>query len=180
VTGPGQIVEAAAGWRDLLRRRPGWQGRFDLSRQGLKVAGGLYLVAVVLNVALQMILAGQITPLQLVANLAINLLPLLGLGLGVAITVLALRQRGALYPLLVPATFALAFALLIGMPLSLIELPIGPLLLIGLAYLLVRLGQAACGFGLRTSIAFAALCLVLLVALPAILYMLLAAIPGVS
>jgi hypothetical protein len=175
-----EIRQALLGWRDLAQFRPGWRARFVPTPEGLRTAATFYGLAVVLNVGLQMAIAGQAGVAQVVVNLGLNVVPLAGLALAVAASLWALGLGERLFAVLVPATWALAFALIAGMPLSLLQLPAGALLLIALAYLYYRLGRAACAFPPGLGAAFAAICLVLLVALPLSLYMLVAAVPGLS
>lgn len=173
-----QIWNAALGWRDLLRGDPGWRRRFVPTREGLGPAMVAFLVVIALNIVVQAVGAEGVTPLAILVNLIVNLLPLVGLGLAIAATVLVLGLRPVFYDLLIPAVYALSLMLLVGLPLSFTDLPVGPVLLLGLGYLLVKLGQAAAEMKLTLAIAFAGLCLLLLVALPLSLYMVIAPGPG--
>lgn len=175
-----EIQEAMLGWRDIAQRRPGWQARFRPTPEGLRAAVVFYALAVVLNVAMQMLLARQFTVPQVIVNLLLNFAPLAGLLIGVWGSLVALRRLPALLDVLVPATWALGFLLIVGLPLTLLPLPTGPLLLLALAYLYYLLVRTACGFSAGLAIAFAAVCLVLLVAVPSSLYMLVANLFGLS
>ena len=75
--------------------------------------------------------------------------------------------------LLVPATYALAFILLIGLPLSLFFGNVFANAMLGaLGYMLYRAARDIAKLGIGVSIAFAVLAIAVLVALPIGLYML--------
>lgn len=168
----------AKGWRALLTGHGDWRAFFDLSFGGLLGALLFYLLVVAINLMVQLSGAEMVALSALLTNVIANLLPAAGLIIAVLVSQAFLRLKGSLFALLVPGLYALSLALLVGLPLSLIGIPVGPVLLLVLGYLLFRLASAAAGLGLRLSIACAALCIVLLVALPLSLYMVIAPGPG--
>lgn len=175
-----EIAQAVFGWRDLLQRQKGWHTRFRLDAGGLRSALTLFAAASVLNVLLQMLLARQFTVLQVLVNLALNVAPVAGLIVAVWGTLFALQRLEALFAVMVPAVWALAFAMIAGLLLTLLPLPSGVLLVVGLGYLYYRLGRMACGFSFGVGLSFAFVSVLLLVAVPLTLYMLVAALPGIS
>ena len=102
-----------------------------------------------------------------------NALPLLGIGLVIQLTVQFLRLGTSFNALFVPAVYALAFILAFGLPLSLFADSIFANAMLGaLGYMRYREARDIAKFGIGLSIAFAALSIVALVALPYGLYML--------
>ncbi len=162
---------AAIGWLDLIANRPGATEHFNASRVGLVNATGMYLAFVLLNLLVQSALAGTVSWEQLLLGLILNGLPLFGFWLVVAATsrLLSVPRLG----LMVPGTYAMGFVLLIGLPLSLLgDMNFSYALLGALGYMLYRAGRVIGALSIGTSIAFALLSIVALVAMPIGLYML--------
>jgi hypothetical protein len=174
----GEAVQAALGWRDLLFRRADWQARFRLSPEGLATAIGVYVIVVVINLLVLLLGAQPEALTGVVVNLALNVLPVVGLIAAIAGSAAVLQKAQHTFPLLVPAVHGLALMLLLGVVLALSGVPAGPLLLVLFGYMLYRLGRAAASFSPALSIAFSALCVLALVALPLTLYMVIAPGPG--
>jgi hypothetical protein len=174
----GEAVQAALGWRDLLFGGADWRGRFRLNAEGLATAIAVYVIVVAINLLVQTLGADLAALSGIAVNLALNVLPVIGLIAAIAGSAVALHATAHTFALLVPAVHALALMLLCGALLSLAGISIGPVLLVVLGYMLYRLGRAEAGFGLPLSIAFSALCVLVLVALPLTLYMVIAPGPG--
>jgi len=175
---PRAFRGAIEGWGELLRNRVGWRDGFDFGPSGLLAAFTWYFLLVVGTIVIQFMRGGRGTVEQVLLTTAINILPVVGIAIAIGLSIFALRAKTSFNALLVPALYAMTFMLILGIPLSFIEVPTGPLLLALLGYALYREGRAIAGFPVTLSIAFAALCVVLLVALPLSLYMVSATGPG--
>ena len=174
-----QFNDAAAGWYKLVMRQPGWRERFTLTRRGLLVALGGYFGVVVLAILIQGAIAGTATFTGLLLSLLANTMPLAGIVLALLVTVAFLRIKVPVIDMLVPAVHALTFLLLGGFVLAIVGGILAPVLLALLAYMIYRGGREILGLSVGFSLAYMALSIVLLVALPMSLYMLVApGLPG--
>ena len=173
-----ELWDAAAGWYELLSARPEAAERFNLTRRGLGIALGFYLLMVVATLAAQGLM-GQLAGLSDVAmSAAVNVLPLLGVALVILITLALLRLDLSFTTLAVPAIYAMTFMGLVQLPLSLWTGGLfSTAILALLAYMFYRAGRHVGKMSVGVSIAFAALSIIALVALPAGLYILLVPAP---
>jgi hypothetical protein len=174
----GEAVQGVLGWRDLMLLRGDWRSRFRLGPEGLATAVGVYVIVVVINLLVLLLGAQPEALAGVFVNLALNVLPVVGLVAAIACSVAVLQKTQHTFALLVPAVHGLALVLLLGVVLAFSGIPAGPALLALYGYMLYRLGRAAGGFSLALSIAFSALCVLVLVALPLTLYMVIAPGPG--
>jgi len=167
-----QFNEAAVGWYRLVMRRPDWREHFVLTRQGLFVALAGYFGIVVLAILIQGAISGTADFGRLGVNLIANAMPLLGAVLAIILTVAILRLKVPIIDMLVPATHALTLLLIAGFVLAIVGGILAPVLLALLAYMFYRGGREILGLSIVFALAYAALSIVLLVALPMSLYML--------
>jgi hypothetical protein len=173
-----QFNNAAAGWYKLVMRQEGWRERFVLTRQGLWVAFAGYFGIVVLAILIQGALSGTADPGRLAASVVANSLPLVGAILAIVITVLILQVKVPMIEMMVPAVHALTLLLLAGFVLTIIGGILAPVLLALLGYMFYRGGREILSLSIVFALGYAALSIVLLVALPMSLYMLWAPGPG--
>jgi hypothetical protein len=174
-----QFNNAAAGWYKLVMRQEGWRERFVLTRQGLWVAFAGYFGIVVLAILIQGALSGTADPGRLAASVVANSLPLVGAILAIVITVLILQVKVPMIEMIVPAVHALTLLLLAGFVLTIIGGILAPVLLALLGYMFYRGGREILSLSIVFALGYAALSIVLLVALPMSLYMLVApGLPG--
>lgn len=166
------LRQAVYGWIMLLRGEAGWQQRFRLGPAGLSTALVLFYLCAFLAIVLASLELGVPTLRGVLDIMLVHTLWLLALAVGVFGTRRVLRDRGPALGVLVPGVYALIFYLILGTLISLTLGPLLPLVWLGLAFLLYRLGRAAGGWGSGASAAFALLTLMLLVGLPLTLYML--------
>lgn len=168
------LGDAAIGWLDLVGgRSPGT--RFRANRSGLIVAIGYYVVAVLLVLFVQAQTQFSTLPTidQAVISLLFNAIPLLVVYLIAFITVRLLKPAAGLLDILVPATYGLTLIIAVGLPLSLFSGNQVSAALHGLyGYMLYRLARETGKFNIGSSIAYAGLSVLLLVAVPVALYML--------
>jgi hypothetical protein len=169
-----ELWGAVVGWYELLSARPEAARHFNLTRRGLGIALGFYLLMVVVTLATQALM-GQLAGLSdVVMSAAVNVLPLLGVALVILITIALLRLNLSFTALAVPAIYAMTFMGLVQLPLSLWTGGLfSTAILALLAYMFYRDGRQVGKMSIGVSIAFAALSIIALVALPAGLYMLL-------
>lgn len=172
MTIPDQFANAARGWTALTLGRPGWREQFVLTRQGLLVAIGGYFGAVLFGILFQSLFIGVPNILELLASVGINALPLLGMIGSIVITVVALQIKRPAIDMLVPGVHAVTFLLLLGYIVSIFGAGLSTLLLGLLGFMLYRAGREILGLSPPLALAFMALTIVLLVALPTGLYML--------
>ena len=167
-----ELKQAAIGWLDIIANRPGGAERFNRSGRGLINAVAFYFLLVLFTILVQGVSTSFPTYSQIFTGLLVNALPLLGVALVIVATIRALGAGIPVNALLVPATYALAFVLLIGLPLSLFFGNIFANAMMGaLGYMLYRAARDIAKFGIGISIAFAVLTIAVLVALPIGLYM---------
>jgi hypothetical protein len=173
-----QFYEAARGWYKLVMRQHGWREHFALTTQGLLVALAGYFGIVILAILIQGALSGTADLGRLAASLLANSLPLVGAILAIAITVIFLKLKVPMIDMMVPAAHALTLLLLAGFVLTIVGGILAPVLLALLGYMFYRGGREILGLSIVFALAYAALSIVLLVALPMSLYMLWAPGPG--
>ena len=166
------IKQAAIGWLDLIANRPGAAERFNSGGRGLATAVVFYFLMVLFTILVQGVSVSFPTYEQIFLGLLVNALPLAGVALVVVATVRLLRVQVTVNALMVPAVYALAFLLLIGLPLSLFFGNLFAKAMMGvLGYMLYRAARDIAKLGIGISIAFAVLAIALLVALPIGIYM---------
>lgn len=173
-----QFRDAALGWYALAIHRADWRGKFVTTRDGLLVALAGYFVIVVIAILIQGITTGIPGVMEVVTGVLINALPVLGVLIALVVTRQTLRLTVPLLDMLVPAIQALTLLLIAGFALSLFGGALGAVLFGLLGYLLFRGGREILGLGFALALSYAGLSIVLLVALPASIYMLLAPGPG--
>jgi hypothetical protein len=162
---------AGLGWLELISGRETWRGRFQLDSRGLGFALLFYLVVILVLIVGSGLIAGALPSYpDIFWVVVVNALPVALLGLCFYLTTVALRVDVPLLVYLVPTTYALAFLLVLSFLLGLLGGSFGPAVLGMLAYMMYRLARLGAGLGIATSIAFAALCVVALVALQLGLY----------
>jgi hypothetical protein len=178
VTALGHFNMAARGWYLITLGRPGGRELFVPTWQGLLVAIAGYFGAVLLGIVFQSLLIGVPNILELLAGLGINALPLIGFVAATLGTIAALRVQRHPLEMLVPGIHAITMLLIAGFLMSAVLPGLASLLLGLLLFMLFRAGREILGLNFALALAYAALTIVLLVALPTSLYMLMG--PGPS
>lgn len=168
-----EVKQAAIGWLDIIANRAGGAERFNTSSRGLGAAVAFYFLMVLFTLLVQGVSISFPSYDRIFFSLVVNGLPLVGVALVILATVRLLRVDMPVNALLVPATYALGFLLLIGLPLSLFFGNIFANAMLGaLGYMLYRAARDIAKLNIGISIAFAVLAIAVLVALPIGLYML--------
>lgn len=175
MTAIAELRDAVIGWRDMLASRPEGADRFTATLPGLGNALIFYLLAILLTLAVQSMVWGLPGLQEAYVTIAVNALPLLGIALAIGFTLAAARPRATFNKLAVPIVYGLTFVLVLQLPLTLVAVGglLANLVLVILGYLFYRVARDAGKMSAGISIAFAALSIVALVALPGGLYMLL-------
>jgi hypothetical protein len=173
-----QIRFAGLGLLELIAAKPTWRGRFVNTRGGLTVALVFYFAIVVVAIFMRGLVTTVPTYAEVFVGVMINALPVLGLFLAVLAAILIFQLKTPTFDLLVPGVHALAWLLLVGIPLSFLSSTFATATLGMLGYIMYRAGREIAGLGIGPAIVFAVLCVVVLVALPLTLYMLMAPGPG--
>jgi hypothetical protein len=172
VTILGDAKDAVVGWLDIIAGRPGGGERFNATQAGLVRALIWYFLLVLLTVLVQGLSLGMPASSEVFTAVMVNALPLLGVYLVILVTVRLFRLAIPVNALLVPAIYAMAFILAIGLPLSLLGGGMFANAMLGaLGYMFYRAGRDIAKLGIGVAIAFAVLSIVVLVALPIGLYM---------
>jgi hypothetical protein len=166
------IKQAGIGWLDLIASRAGGAERFNSSGSGLATAVVFYFLMVLVTIIVQGVSVSFPTYEQVFLGLVVNALPLAGVALVIVATVRLLRVQVPVNAIMVPAVYALAFLLLVGLPLSLFFGNLFANAMMGvLGYMLYRAARDIAKLGIGTSIAFAVFAIAVLVALPIGIYM---------
>lgn len=174
----GELGAAVRGWWNLLSSKPQGADHFNPTNSGLINALGFYVAIVLLAIGVDGYINQLSTTTAIANGMLANLLPLIAVAIVIFATITVLRLDVAYLDLLVPAIYALGFILLIGIPFALLTAGAYSAVLLGaLGYMLFRLGREIGRMNVGISMAFAALSIVALVALPLALYMLTTPVP---
>lgn|GEM_PF-1786635 len=172
------LSNSIRGWADIVTGKPDAIDNFRLNGSGLAVAFGWLVVGVLLSAAAQSAAVG-------VPSFSVLLLGLAGQGLTIAILALVMAQtlrlirlKLPLKVLFVPLLYALSYMFVVAVPLGLLGPLAGGLVVVAVGLLIYRAARVLAGMGLALSMAFAVLCIVVLVIVPNALYMLFSEIPS--
>lgn len=173
-----ELTASFRGWAEILARKPGAGEQFRTDASGVVIASITLLIAILLSVAAQSAVVGIPTLAQLVFGLIGQAITIGLLAFAMARTLRFLRLKAPLNALLVPVLYALAYMFVVSIPLTLIGPNAALIAVFGLGYLIYRAGRQLAAMTLGVSIAFAMLCVIVLVVVPNALYMLLSLLPS--
>jgi hypothetical protein len=173
-----ELRQSFRGWAEILAAKPAAGAYFRTDAIGLATALGWFLVALLLSVAGQSAANGMPSLAQFSFGLLAQAVTLALLGITMAQTLRFLKLATPLNVLLVPAVYALAAMFIVAIPLSLIGPNAALLAVLAVAYFIFCSGRALAGMSLGIAIAFAVLCLIVLVVVPNALYIVLIQIPS--
>lgn len=172
------LSESFRGWAEIVAGRDDAARRFRLTGSGPLVAYGWLLVAVLLSVAAQSVAVDRVPSIvQLLLGLVGQAITLGVLALVMAKTLHFIKLQVPLNRLLIPVVYALAYMFVVSVPLTLLGPYTGILAVLAVGYLIFAGARRLAGMGLSTAIAFAVLCVIVLVVVPNALYILLAEVP---
>lgn len=164
---------ALLGWLDLIAGRKDVADKFTLSRAGLINATGAYFAVVLLSLAVAAVLGQNPGFIGAAVAIVLNAMPLAAIWLVIwGATALLHPVSGAL-SLLVPATYAMAFILVLRLPLQFVAPGVFSNALLGaLCFMLLRGARGVAGFGIGAALGYALVCAVALVLTTIGVYML--------
>jgi hypothetical protein len=168
-------------WRGLALTVAGKReaaGMFNPTLAGLMVALGWFLVALLLSAAAQSAAIGLPSLMELAVGVLIQAVTVAALALVTAQSLHFLRLDVPATQLFVPMVYCMALIQILAIPLTLLG-PNAQLIAVFVLGLLVwRAGVVVAGMRNGIAIAFALLCLMVLVVVPNALYMLFLVIPS--
>lgn len=173
------LTNSIRGWGEVVAGKPGAIANFRLRGSGPVIAFGWLLVAILLSVAVQSAAIGVMpsTP-QLLLGLFGQAVTVAVLGVATAQTLHFLKLDVPLNTLFIPMVYALAYMFVVSVPLTLFGQVTGLLAIIGVAVLISRGAVVLAGMRTGVSIAFAIVCVIVLVVVPNALYILFLQIPS--
>lgn len=173
----GDLTRSFAGWTAIIAGRPEARDAFRTDAGGFLAAATTLAVAILLSLAAQSAGAGMPTLFQLLFAVAAQALTMTLLVVAVVRLLRFLRADVPPNVLLVPILYALAYAFVIGIPLTLLG-PLALLVPLALAGLIWRAGMVMAGMSPVAALAVALACVIVLVVVPNALYMLLLLVPS--
>ena len=165
------LAMTVAGKRDAA-------SQFNPTPSGLLIALGWFGLAILLSAAAQSAALGLPSPMQLAIGIFIQAVTVTALALVTAQSFRFLRLELPVTALLVPIVYCMALAQVLAIPLSLLGPNAQLVAVFGLGVLIWRAGVVVGGLRNGVAIAFALLCLMVLVVVPNALYILFLQIPS--
>lgn len=176
-----ELSQSFRGWAELVAGKPEAGRYFHLNGTGPLIAYGWLLVAVLLSVAAQSAALGLAPSLvQVLIEIAGKAITVGLLALVMAQTLHFIKLQLPLNALLIPIVYALSYMFVVSVPLTFISPALGILVVLAVGFLTYRAARVVAEMGLSTAIAFAVLCVIVLVVVPNALYILSAAVPTPS
>lgn len=173
----GDLTRSFAGWNAIIAGKPNALEQFRIDAPGFLVAAITLALAILLSLAAQSAGAGMPTLFQLLFAIIAQALTMSLLVVGVVRLLRLLKQPIAPNLLLVPILYVLAYAFIVGIPLTLLG-PLALLVPLALIGLIWRAGMVIGAMNAMTALAVALLCVIVLVVVPNALYMLLLLVPS--
>jgi len=173
----GDLTRSFAGWTAIIAGRPEAREEFRTDNAGFAIAAITLALAILLSLAVQSAAAGMPTLFQLLFAIVAQALTMTLLVIGVVGLLRFLRVEVAPNTLLVPILYALAYAFVIGIPLTLLG-PLALLVPLALIGLIWRAAVVVGEMSATVALAVALLCVIVLVVVPYALYMLLFLVPS--
>jgi len=175
------IADLTQAWRGLaltVAGKPEAASHFNPTRAGLVVALGWLLLALLLSAAAQSMAVGMPSALQLSIGIFIQAVTVAALAVATAQSLHFLKLGIPMTRLFVPMVYFMALIQLMAIPLVLLG-PNTQLIAVFVPGLLIwRAGVVIASMRNGVAIAFAALCLMVLVVVPNALYILMLQIPS--
>jgi len=173
----GDLTRSFAGWTEIIAGKPTAREKFRVDAGGVLIAAATLGLAILLSLAAQSAGAGMPTLFQLLFAIVAQALTMTLLVAGVIRLLRFLNQPIAANVLLVPILYVLAYAFIVGIPLTLLG-PLALLVPLALFGLIWRAGMVVGAMNVMPALAVALLCVIVLVVVPNALYMLLLLIPS--
>jgi len=173
----GELTASFTGWSEIIAGKAEADRHFVLTRRGLAVAVLWFVVAILLATAARSV-TGFPSLVQVVLGLIAEFVTLALVGVGIQQSFRRLQVAAPTERLLVPTTYALAYMFVVSIPLQLISAGLGLIALVLVAAMIARAGQVLCGLKSGPALAVAGVCLLVLVVVPAGLYIVLSLFPS--
>jgi hypothetical protein len=172
------LSQAWQGWAQIVAGRSHADRNFTPTLGGLAVAIFWFLVAVLLSTAAQSVAVGMPALEQVLFGLFGQALTLALLALAISQSLHFLKIQLPLTALLVPIVYGMALMFILAIPLTLAGPNVALIAVFGLAILIYRAGRVLADMRNGVAIAFALLCLMVLVVVPNALYIVFLQIPS--
>lgn len=165
----GLLRGAILGWIAIITGSEEWRKKFRFSTAGLIMALVVFLL-VALIATLFEDMGESTSGFAIGAALVVELMAVLAIVVASFVVKIATRSAGSVRELIIPGIYALVPYVIVRSALAAFATPAVALVLVGLGYLMFRLGRMAGPWRWPTALAFAVLVIVLLVGLPLTLY----------
>jgi hypothetical protein len=173
------LSSSIRGWSEIVAGKADAVRHFRLRGSGPVIAFAWLLVAILLSVAVQSAAIGVMpSGPQLLLGLFGQAVTVAVLGVATAQTLHFLKLDVPLNTLFIPMVYALAYMFVVSVPLTLLGQATGLLAIIAVGVLIFRGAVVLGGMRLGVSIAFAIVCVIVLVVVPNALYILFLQIPS--
>ena len=175
------VADLTRAWRGLaltVAGKPEAAGQFNPTRIGLVIALGWFLLAIILSAAAQSAVVGMPSMLQLGIGILIQAVTVAALALVTAQSFHFLRLDVPMTAIFVPIVYFMALVQVLAIPLSILGPNAQLLAVLALGVLIWRAGMVLVGMRTGVAIAFALLCLMVLVVVPNALYIVFLQIPS--
>ena len=175
------VADLTRAWRGLaltVAGKPEAAGQFNPTRIGLVIALGWFLLAIILSAAAQSAVVGMPSMLQLGIGILIQAVTVAALALVTAQSFHFLRLDVPMTAIFVPIVYFMALVQVLAIPLSILGPNAQLLAVLALGVLIWRAGMVLVGMRMGVAIAFALLCLMVLVVVPNALYIVFLQIPS--
>ncbi len=173
-----ELTASFRGWAESLAGKSTAREHFRTDAGSVAVAAVTLAIAILLSVAAQSAVVGLPSPGQVLFGLSVQAITMLALAAALGWALRFLKLRVGLNTLLVPALYALGYMFVLGIPLTLIGPDAALIAVLGLGVLLYFAARRAGRMPMGISVAFAALCVIVLVVVPNALYMLAFLLPS--
>lgn len=172
------LKDAWTGLAMIVAGKPEEAGKFNATPNGLVVALGWFLLALLLGTAAQSATVGMPGLEQVLVGLGIQAVTLAVLAVAITQSLHFLKLGVPMTALLVPIVWFMALLQIVIIPFNLAGLNVELISALVLSVLVWRCGTVIGGMRTGVAIAFALLCLMVLVIVPTALYMLFLTIPS--
>ena len=177
MTAFSDLTASFTGWGAVISGRADAGRHFRFTRAGLLVAAGWFLIAILLSIAVQSVLAAVAPTPQVLFGVVAELVTLTLLGVALRQVLIWLKSDISALTLLVPATYALAYLFVVSILLALLSNGLGVIALLAVAAMIGRAAQVLGGLKPGPAAGVAGVCVLVLVIVPNALYMLLLLFP---
>lgn len=175
------VTDLARAWHGLalvVAGKPEAAAQFSPTRTGLIIALGWFLLAIILSAAAQSVAVGMPSMAQLAIGILIQAVTVGVLALVTAQSFHFLRLEVPMTVHFVPIVYFMALVQVLAIPLSILGPNAQLLAVLALGVLIWRAGMVLAKMRMGVAIAFALLCLMVLVVVPNALYIVFLQIPS--